>query len=77
MTDNEAQLTIAYNVRKFRGKRSLSEIGRLAHTSAGAVNDIEQNGRMPGAGLISRLADALGVGIEDLLKKMRKSKQSA
>ena len=51
---------------------SLSEVGRLAETSAGAIRDIECGTRMPGVGLLSRLADAFGVTLEEFLKKPKK-----
>jgi transcriptional regulator with XRE-family HTH domain len=77
MTDEQAQRVIAGNLRKLRGKRSYSEIGRLAATSAGAIRDIEENGRMPGGGLLTRLADALSVKIDALFETKRKRKKSA
>ena len=79
MTDEAAQTAISRNVARLRAKQKLSfaEAGRRAQTSAGAIRDIEKNGRMPGAGLITRLAEAFGVSIAELFKTSRKSQKSA
>ncbi len=79
MTDKAAQLAVSRNVARLRSqqKLSLSEAGRRAHTSAGAINDIEKNGRMPGAGLLTRLAKAFDVPIDELFKKSKKTLRSA
>ena len=79
VTDEDAQIAIAQNVARLRTsqKLSLAEVGRRAQTSAGAIRDIEVNERMPGAGLISRLAEAFGVTVDELFKTQKKSKKSA
>lgn len=73
VSDDEARKIVAANLRRLRGDRSLSEVGRMAETSAGAIRDIEHGTRMPGIGLLTRLADAFGVGLEEFLKRPRKA----
>lgn len=79
MTDEDAQGVIARNVSRLRTDRNLSlgEVGRRAQTSAGAIRDIEQNGRMPGAGLLTRLAEAFDVSIDELFVTRKKTRKSA
>lgn len=77
MTDEMAQQIIAANLKRLRGETSFSEVGRRAQTSAGAIRDIEENGRMPGAGLLTRLADAFGVQITEFFKGGKKTQKSA
>lgn len=67
MTDREALRHIAANVRRLRGGRSLRWLAGEVGTYPINVSRIETSERMPGAGLLSRLADALEVSIESLL----------
>lgn len=73
VTDIEATEVVAINLRRLRGEMSYSELGRLAHTSAGAIRDIEIGERMPGIGLLTRIADALKKPVSEFLKKPRRS----
>lgn len=68
VSDDEARELIAMNLARLRGEMSYSELGRRCGSSAGAVRDIETMRRMPGAGMLTRLADALEVDISELLK---------
>jgi transcriptional regulator with XRE-family HTH domain len=77
VSDPQAKAVVAANLRRLRGEKSLSEVGRLAETSAGAIRDIEHGLRMPGIGLLTRLADAFGVTIEEFLKPQKKTRKSA
>lgn len=71
MTDDEATAVVAANLKRLRGDMSYSELGRLAHTSAGAIRDIEIGERMPGIGLLTRIAEALKKPLSEFLKKPR------
>jgi len=77
MTDDEAREVVAANLKRLRGDRSLSDIGRCCDTSAGAIQQIERGDRMPGAGLLTRLAATFGVSIDELMQPIRKSKKTA
>jgi transcriptional regulator with XRE-family HTH domain len=77
MSDDEAREVIAANVSRLRGDRSLSDIARACDTSAGAIQQIERGDRMPGAGLMTRLAAAFGVSLDDLVKRHKNSRRSA
>lgn len=67
MSDEEALKRIAANAKKFRGDRSLSEIARDAKTYPASIRRIEEGQNMPGVGLLTRLAAALGTTIDELL----------
>lgn len=69
MTDSEARAVIAANLRRLRGDRSMRNLGKACGTSAGAIQSIERGERAPGVGLLSRLAKALGVSVEELLEE--------
>jgi ribosome-binding protein aMBF1 (putative translation factor) len=65
--DKEALANIARNVSKLRGTRSRSWLAREAKTYAINITRIESQEHMPGAGLLSRLAKALGTTADGLL----------
>jgi transcriptional regulator with XRE-family HTH domain len=67
VTDEQALRTIADNLRRLRGEMSYSEIARRCSTYPAVISRIEKQVHMPGAGLLSRIADALGCSTEDLL----------
>lgn len=78
MTDDEALRTIAHNLRRLRGDTSLAEIARRAGTYPTSIKRIEDGDHLPGVGLLSRIADALGVEIGDMLARPRtRSRQPA
>lgn len=68
VTDREAKKRIAFHLRQLRGDRSLRSIAEVVGTSAGAIRDIENGERMPGVGLLSRIADCFNRPMEDFLK---------
>ena len=70
MTDEEARERVAHNLKRLRGERSYHEIARECQTSAGAIRNIELGNRMPGIGLMTRLAESLDVPIDELLKPL-------
>ena len=67
LTDREALRHIAANVRRLRGDRSLNWLATEANTYPINVARVEKAENMPGAGLLSRLADSLEVSVETLL----------
>jgi transcriptional regulator with XRE-family HTH domain len=72
MSDQQALEVIAENLRRFRGARSYSEIARACTTQdetayPATIERIEKRKNMPGAGLLCRLAEALGVTVDDML----------
>lgn len=77
MTDDQAKQAIAANLKKLRNGLSYSELGRRCGTNASAISKIEKGEHMPGAGLLTRIAEALDVQVGDLLKSRRKFSRSA
>ena len=71
LTDEQALEAIAYNVRRYRGDRSYSDVARISKTYRAPIVRGEKGRHMPGAGLLSRLAEALGVTVDDLLMSDR------
>jgi transcriptional regulator with XRE-family HTH domain len=67
LTDEQAMANIAANVTRLRGERSLNSLARAANTYAINISRIETGENLPGAGLLSRIAEALGVTVDDLL----------
>lgn len=69
MTDQQTLKIVAANLRHFRTNRglSLAELARLTDTYPSNMKRIEDRESMPGAGLLTRIADALGVTANDLL----------
>ena len=67
MTDQEARDNIARNVLLLRGQRSQKWLADSVGTYPANIARIEGAQSMPGAGLLSRIADALGVGVDALL----------
>ena len=71
LTDEQALEAISLNVRRYRGDRSYSEIARVCKTYPATIERVEKGRHMPGAGLLSRLAESLGVSVDDLLASDR------
>lgn len=67
VSDKEALKRIAANARRLRGDRSLSQIARDAETYPASIRRIEEGQNMPGVGLLTRLAKALGASVDELL----------
>ena len=68
MKKSFAQL-LGARIKKEREKKGVrqAELAELSHTSPGALSLIEQGKRIPGADIVARLADALGVTSDYLL----------
>jgi transcriptional regulator with XRE-family HTH domain len=67
-TDKQTKQLLSANLRKFRGDLTLREVARRVETDASSIKAIEDGVRMPGVGLLARIATALNVSVEDFLK---------
>lgn len=64
--------TVAKNIKKLRKEKALSQdrLSRLADVSHATIIKIESGGiQSPTIDTVQKIASALGVGVEDLLKK--------
>lgn len=82
MTDKEALENIAANVRRLRGDRSYGDIARACCTEdwtayPATIQQIESGRHLPSAGLLARVAEALGVTPNDLLNEPPKNNRRA
>lgn len=77
VSDEEALKRIAYNLKRLRGDLSYGEIARRCDTYPTAIKRIEDGANMPGVGLLTRIAVALGVQFDEFLIPIRKTKKSA
>ena len=78
MTDEQAKFNIAANLLRLRGIKSYSQIARECSTDdhtvyPGQIEKIEKAKHMPGVGLLSRIAEVLGVSVDDMLVEPSKS----
>ena len=73
MSDKQALKRIAANLRRYRGERTYTDVASMANTYPASVRRIEEAEHMPGAGLLTRLAEALDVSVADLLKPTGKT----
>lgn len=77
VTDKEALKNISRNVRQLRGQRSQYWLAKQADTYPANIARIENGESMPGGGLLSRIAKALSVAVDDLLNPISsKSKKT-
>jgi transcriptional regulator with XRE-family HTH domain len=76
VSDDEALKNISRNVAHLRGTRSYSELARQVGTFAANISKIEKGEHMPGAALLSRLAEALGVTADYLMRQHGSDKKS-
>ena len=72
MTDEQAKFNIAANLLRLRGSRSYSQLARECSTDdekiyPATIERIEKTKHMPGVGLLSRIAEVLGVSVDDML----------
>jgi len=77
VSDEEALNNIAKNVAALRGERSRYWLAKETGTYTINITRIENGDHMPGAGLLSRLAEALGVEIERLLQKPNRPRRAS
>lgn len=74
ISDDEAKANIAANVRRLRGTRSYGQIAKACstkdwHAYPATIQQIESARHLPSAGLLARVAEALGVTPNDLLRR--------
>jgi transcriptional regulator with XRE-family HTH domain len=64
-------MPIGKNVRKYRTlkKWTLRELGKRANLAESTLSDIERDVSMPSIKALTRIADALGVDLDYLLKE--------
>lgn len=67
MSDEQALAAIAANITRLRGTRSKSWLARECGTYPINITRIEEEDHMPGVGLLTRIAKALDVDINELL----------
>lgn len=77
VSDNETKLVLGRNLKRLRGDISFAELGRRCGTCATAIKEIEEGKRMPGVGLLTRIADALDVAVDSLLSHNPKNSRRA
>ena len=75
ITDKEVSQAISRNVARLRGARSKYWLAKQAQTTTIHVSRIERGLRVPGPGMLSRLAQALGVTVDTLLEAPKKKVQ--
>lgn len=75
MSDEQAREVVAYNLRRLRGDRSYLSLGKACNTSAGAIRNIEIGTRMPGIGLLTRIASELGVELSEFVKPIPRARR--
>lgn len=75
VTDEQALKNISRNVRALRGQRSQYWLAKEVGTYPANIARIEDGESMPGAGLLSRLAEALQVGVEELLAPISRNQK--
>ena len=73
VSDKETKQVLGSNLKRLRGDISFAELGRRCKTCATAIKEIEEGKRMPGAGLLTRIAEALEVQVEALLSPKKNS----
>lgn len=72
LTDEQTKRNIAANVSRLQGDLSYGELARRCSLPTdriypSAIQRIARGESMPGAGLLARLAEALGVSVDDLI----------
>lgn len=79
MTDQETLKRISKSLRILRGNLSLAEVARRAESFPTTIKEIEEGKRMPGVGLLTRIAEALDSDIASMLsgKPEKKTLQRA
>ena len=75
VSDKQTKIVLGANLKRLRGDISFAELGRRCGTCATAIKEIEEGKRMPGAGLLTRIAEALDVAVENLLSTSKHNSQ--
>lgn len=66
---NTGDAELGATLRRLRGRLSLRDVTKAAGVSASHLSQIERGGRLPGAKMLGRLADAYGVDVRPLLRQ--------
>lgn len=77
MTDEQTKACIAANLKRLRGSLSLAEVARRSDSFPTTIKEIEEGVRMPGVGLLTRIAAAFGVTVDEFLRNPTKPKKTA
>jgi transcriptional regulator with XRE-family HTH domain len=77
VSDDETKERISANLKHYRGNLSLAEVARRADSFPTTIKEIEDGERMPGVGLLTRIAAAFDLTVEDFLKKPPRPKKTA
>lgn len=79
MSDKQALRRIAANIRRIRGDLGLSmaALARKIDDYPTSIKRIEDEESMPGVGLLTRISDALGVTVNDLLADSQKMSRAS
>lgn len=77
LSDDEIKRRLSSNLPKLRGELSLSEIARRCETYPTAIKEVEDGVRMPGVGMLTRICEAIGCTIDEILRPSKNSKKSA
>jgi transcriptional regulator with XRE-family HTH domain len=79
VTDKQALHRIAVNLRRLRESKGLSmnALARAIDDYPATISRVEDEQHTPGIGVITRIADALGVTVNDLLEEPSRQKLSA
>ena len=74
ITDEQAVKYIAKNLRLRLSELEMSqgELARQSHSSAVRISQYARGAVMPGSGVLSRIAEALGTTVDGLLSKPAK-----
>lgn len=74
VTDSNGKRNIAANMRQLMADTGLkqSDIARATGENRMTISNIARGAKMPGAALLSRVAEALGVTSDDLLAEPQK-----
>ena len=71
MTDEQTRANIAANVRRLRGEQSRYALAKAVGIHTIQVSRIERAINVPSPGLLSRLAQAFSVTVDDLISTPR------
>lgn len=79
VSDDATKACIAANLARLCAERSwsLNEVARRCDSYPTTIKEIRDGSRMPGVGLLTRIADAFEVNVGEFLKKCPPPKKSA
>ena len=79
LTNEEAREVIAHNVGRLMGKRGMSQrqLSVASGESDMAISRVVRGIHCPSAAMLARIADALSVSVDDLLRRPRNFSKTA